>query len=257
MVFSFDQFLQLLGQYFWPLVRLGATMAMIPIFSMAAVPVRVRLFTVLFIVLAAAPQIPSPPPIDPFTAEGLLVMMQQVVIGLAMGLIWLVVFQAFVLAGHFISMGMGLAFASMADPINGVNVPILSQFFTILATLFFLVLNGHLLVIQVVVDSFNTLPVGVDMLAPESLKRVAAFGVYIFSAGVVMALPVVTSLLLVNLAFGIMSRAAPAMNIFAVGFPITLLAGLVLLSLMGPMILEHLRTLVHLAMEQTQALQLR
>jgi len=129
MVFSLDQFLQLLGQYFWPFVRLGAAMAMIPIFSMAAVPVRVRLFTVLFIVLVAAPQIPLPPPIDPFSAEGMLVMMQQVVIGLAMGLIWLVVFQVFVLAGHFISMGMGLAFASMADPVNGVNVPILSQFF--------------------------------------------------------------------------------------------------------------------------------
>ncbi len=244
MSFSFHEFLQYLGLYFWPFVRLGAALAMIPLFSMPAVPMRARLLLVVFVVLAAAPQLSLPPPIDPFTAEGLLVMLQQVVIGLAMGLIFLVIFQAFVVGGHFVSMGMGLAFASMADPTSGVNSPVVSQFFTVMATLLFLALNGHLLVIQVVVDSFRLLPVGVHMLSPETLKAVAGFGAYMFSAGVLMALPVVTTLLLVNFAFGIMSRAAPAMNIFAVGFPITLLTGLVLLSLMSPFLLEHLRALI-------------
>lgn len=244
MSFSYQEFLQYLGLYFWPFVRLGAALALVPMFSMQAVPMRVRLLLVVFVVLAAAPQLHLPPPIDPFSIEGLLVMLQQVVIGLAMGLIFLVIFQAFVVAGHFVSMGMGLAFATMVDPTNGMNSPVVSQFFTIIATLLFLALNGHLLVIHVVIDSFRLLPVGMSMLSPDTLKAIAGFGAYMFSAGVLMALPVVTTLLLVNLAFGIMSRAAPAMNIFAVGFPITLIAGLVLLSLMSPFLLEHLRALI-------------
>ncbi len=244
MTFSYHEFLQYLGLYFWPFVRLGAALALVPMFAMTAVPMRARLLLVVFVVLAAAPQLHLPPPIDPFSIEGVLVMLQQVVIGLAMGLIFLVIFQAFVVGGHFVSMGMGLAFATMADPTSGMNSPVVSQFFTIMATLLFLSLNGHLLVIQVVIDSFRFLPVGMSMLSPETLRAVAGFGAYMFSAGVLMALPVVTTLLLVNLAFGIMSRAAPAMNIFAVGFPITLMTGLVLLSLMSPFLLEHLRALI-------------
>ncbi len=231
-------------------------MAMVPLFSMAAVPTRVRLILAVFITVAVAPQLSLPPPIDPFTGAGLVVMLQQIGIGLAMGLVFLIIFQAFVLGGYFVSMGMGLAFATMADPVNGTNTPVVSQIFTILVTLLFLALNGHLLVIQVLVDSFSYLPVGFDMLSRESIWQLIKFGAYIFSAGVLMALPVVTSLLLVNFAFGIMSRAAPAMNIFAVGFPITLLTGLVLLSFIAPFLLEHLRTLIHHGVELIQSFQL-
>ncbi|WP_294946720.1 flagellar biosynthetic protein FliR [Sulfurivirga sp.] len=249
MVFSYQEFLQYLGLYFWPFVRLGAAMVMIPVFAMPAVPVRTRLLLALFITLAVAPQLDLPPPIDPFTAAGVLTLMQQVVIGLAMGLVFLIIFQAFVVGGHFVSMGMGLAFASMADPTSGLNSPVVSQFFTIIATLLFLALNGHLLVIQIVVDSFRLMPPGTHMLSHDSLWQLVKFGAWMFSAGVLMALPVVTTLLLVNFAFGIMSRAAPAMNIFAVGFPITLLTGLVLLSFMSPFLLEHLRTLIEQGVE--------
>lgn len=256
MVFSYHTFLEYLGLYFWPFVRLGAMLAMIPLFSMPAIPVRVRLIIALFITVAVAPQLSLPPPIDPFSGAGLVVMLQQVGIGLAMGLVFLIVFQAFVLGGHFVSMGMGLAFATMADPMNGTNSPVVSQIFTILATLLFLALNGHLLVIRVLVDSFSFLPVGYDMLSRDSIWAVVKFGAYIFSAGVLMALPIVTSLLLVNFAFGIMSRAAPAMNIFAVGFPITLMTGLVLLSYIAPFLLDHLHALIHHAVELIQHFQL-
>lgn len=231
-------------------------LSIIPIFGTQTVPVRVRLFLTLFITLAVAPSLALPPAVDPFTWLGLLYILQQVLIGLAMGVIFMVVFQAFVLAGSLIAMGMGLAFASMVDPGTGVQAPIVSQYFSIIATLLFLALNGHLLVIQTVVDSFEYLPVGAHFLTTDSLKLIFEFGLYMFSAGVLIALPAITALLLINIAFGVVTRAAPALNIFAVGFPVTLLTGLVLLSLTTPLMLPHLQELVQRAVELITSLRL-
>ncbi|MEA1988421.1 MAG: flagellar biosynthetic protein FliR, partial [Pseudomonadota bacterium] len=175
---------------------------------------------------------------------------------LAMGVIFLVVFQAFVIAGHLIAMGMGLAFASMVDPGSGVQAPIVSQYFTIVVTLLFLAMNGHLLVIQVMVDSFEYLPIGINFLTADSLRLLVEFGSYMFSAGVLVALPAITALLLINVAFGVVTRAAPSLNIFAVGFPVTLLTGLVMLSLTTPLILPHLQELIHRAVELITQLKL-
>ncbi|WP_232023506.1 flagellar biosynthetic protein FliR [Thiomicrorhabdus aquaedulcis] len=213
MSFSYTEFLQLLGLYFYPFVRIGTMLSVIPIFGTQTVPVRVRLFLTLFITLAVAPSLALPPAVDPFTWLGLLTILQQVLIGLAMGVIFMVVFQAFVLAGSLIAMGMGLAFASMVDPGTGVQAPIVSQYFSIIVTLLFLALNGHLLVIQTVADSFEYLPIGTSFLTTDSLKLVFEFGLYIFSAGVLIALPAITALLLINIAFGVVTRAAPALNI--------------------------------------------
>lgn len=249
MSFSYTEFLQLLGLYFWPFVRIGAMLSVLPLFSIQAVSMRARIMLTIFITLVVAPSLNLPPPVDPFTWQGLLFLIQQVLIGLAMGVVFMVVFQAFVMAGHIIAMGMGLAFAQMVDPGTGVNSPVVSQYFTIVVTLLFLAMNGHLLVIQVVVDSFEYLPIGVNFLTQESLRNLVEFGGYMFSAGVLVGLPAVTALLLINVSFGVVTRAAPALNIFAVGFPVTLLAGLVMLSLTTPLILPHLQELIHRAME--------
>jgi flagellar biosynthetic protein FliR len=144
----------------------------------------------------------------------------------------------------------------MVDPGTGVQAPIVAQYFSIIATLLFLALNGHLLVIQVVVDSFEYLPVGANFLTTDSLKLIFEFGLYMFSAGVLIALPAITALLLINIAFGVVTRAAPALNIFAVGFPVTLLTGLVLLSLTTPLMLPHLQELVQRAVELITSLRL-
>lgn len=256
MTFSYPEFLQLLGLYFYPFVRIGAMLSIIPLFGIRAVPVRFKVILAIFLTLVIAPNLALPPPTDPFTWLGVLFLMQQVVIGLAMGLVFLVVFQAFVIAGHLIAMGMGLAFAQMVDPGTGVNSPVVSQYFTIVVTLLFLALNGHLLVIQVVADSFDYLPIGSNFFNVESLRLLVEFGSYMFSAGVLIALPAITALLLINVSFGVVTRAAPALNIFAVGFPVTLLTGLIMLSLTTPLILPHLQELVHRAIEVITQLRL-
>ncbi len=249
MSFSYLEFMQLLGLYFWPFVRIGAMLSILPLYSIQAVSMQTRVILTLFITLVVAPNLALPPPVDPFTWQGVLFLVQQILIGLAMGTVFLVVFQAFVIAGHIIAMGMGLAFAQMVDPGTGVNSPVVSQYFTIVVTLLFLAMNGHLLVIQIVVDSFEYLPIGVQFLNQESLMNLVEFGGYMFAAGVLVGLPAVTALLLINVAFGVVTRAAPALNIFAVGFPVTLLTGLVMLSLTTPLILPHLQELIHRAMQ--------
>ncbi len=256
MVFSYSEFLQLFALYFYPFVRIGAMLSIIPIFGIRAVPVRSKVILSVFLTLVIAPSLALPPPADPFSWQGVLFIMQQVLIGLAMGLVFLVVFQAFVVAGHLIAMGMGLAFAQMVDPGTGVNSPVVSQYFTIVVTLLFLALNGHLLVIQVVADSFDYLPVGANFFDVASLRLLFEFGGYMFTAGVLIALPAITALLLINVSFGVVTRAAPALNIFAVGFPVTLLAGLIMLSLTTPLILPHLQELIHRAVEVITQLRL-
>lgn len=256
MSFAYNDFLQWIGLYFYPFVRIGAMLSIIPIYGIRAFPARGKILLALFITIAAAPSIALPPAVDPFTAQGVLFMLQQVMIGLSMGVIFLVVFQAFVVSGHLIAMGMGLAFAQMTDPTSGVTAPIVSQYFVIIVTLLFLALNGHILVIQVMIDSFEYLPIGTAFYTQDSLRLIFEFGSYMFLAGVLIALPAITALLLINIAFGVVTRAAPALNIFAVGFPVTLLAGLVMLTLTTPVILPHMQELVHRAVEAITHLQL-
>ena len=256
MTFSYVEFLQLLGLYFWPFVRIGAMLSIVPLFSLQSITMQTRVILTLFITIVVAPNLALPPPVDPFTWQGVLFLVQQILIGLAMGTVFLIVFQAFIIAGHIIAMGMGLAFAQMVDPGTGVSSPIVSQYFSIFVTLLFLAMNGHLLIIQVVVDSFEYLPIGVHFLNQESLRTLVEFGSYMFSAGVLVALPAVTALLLINVSFGVVTRAAPALNIFAVGFPVTLLTGLVMLSLTTPLILPHLQELIHRSVELMTNMQL-
>lgn len=244
MYFYYDDFLQLLGLYFWVFVRISGMLLMMPLYSGRFVNMRIRILLAVFITIAIAPSLPLPPPIDPFTWHGILLVIQQLGIGIAIGLIFAVVFQAFVIAGHMISMSMGLAMASMIDPATGVNAPIIGRYFTIIATLVFLILNGHILVFKLIHDSFITLPVGLTFFDQDSLELIYTFGAKMFEAGVLLSLPVVTALLLVNIAFGVVARASPALNIFAVGFPITLMAGIVMLIFLTPLIAPHVKALV-------------
>ncbi len=149
-----------LASVLWPFMRIGAMFSAVPIFSARSVPVRIRILLSFFIALILVPVIPKPPVIDLISAEAVLISVNQVLIGLAMGFILQMVFSAFVIAGQSIAMAMGLGFASIIDPQNGVQVPVVSQAFLIMVTLVFLALNGHLLLIEVLAESFQRLPVG-------------------------------------------------------------------------------------------------
>ena len=227
--FTDQQIYQFINQFFWPFVRIGTLFMAMPVFGTKLVSARVRIVLAAAVTLLVMPLLPELPRVPGLSLQNLVIVLQQVIIGLTMGFILQIVFQVFVLAGQFIAMKMGLGFASMNDPSNGVVVTVVSQYYLIMVTLLFLSVNGHLLVLKVLFESFTTMPIGESGLSAENFRQIAALGSWMFSRALIISLPVLTSLLVVNLAFGVMSRAAPQMNVFAVGFPITLVFGLLLM----------------------------
>ncbi|ROR34941.1 flagellar biosynthetic protein FliR [Inmirania thermothiophila] len=232
------------ARWFWPFVRVAAMVMVAPVFGAAGVPVRVRLVTALALTAAVAPVLPAPPAVAPASVAGLLVGVQQLLIGLATGFALRLVFAAIATAGQVLANTMGLGFASSVDPQNGVQVPVLSQFLVVLATLVFVSVNGHLILIDIVAGSFRTLPVAAEGLGRADLWAVAAWGGELFAGAVLIALPVLTALLLLNLAFGVITRAAPQLNIFAVGFPLSMLLGFVVIWVSLPGLLPQLERLL-------------
>ncbi|MCY1274558.1 flagellar biosynthetic protein FliR [compost metagenome] len=217
-----------IGSFLWPLFRIAALLMTMPIIGTQLVPVRVRLYLALAICVVLVPSLPPMPQVDPLSLRALLIIGGEILVGAMLGFVLQLMFHAFVIAGQIISMQMGLGFASMVDPANGISVPVLGQFFTMLVTLLFLAMNGHLVVFEVIAESFVTLPVG-EGLAGAHLWEVAGKLGWAIGAGLLLALPAITALLVVNLAFGAMTRAAPQLNIFSIGFPLTLVMGLVIL----------------------------
>jgi len=239
MIWTSAEISALVGSYLWPLFRITALMSLAPIIGNRLIPVRIRMALAVALTVLVVPLLPYAPPIDPLSPSGVLVGVQQVLIGVAMAFALQLVFAAFVLGGQVTAMGMGLGFASMNDPVTGVVVPTVSQFFTIMITLAFLALNGHLAVIELLVDSFRAMPIAPDGLTADSLWRLVAWGGRMFSGAVLIALPAVAAMLVVNLGFGIMTRAAPQLNIFAVGFPIIITVGFVVLLMAMPSMLSQ------------------
>ncbi|MCU7816993.1 MAG: flagellar biosynthetic protein FliR [Candidatus Thiodiazotropha sp. (ex Rostrolucina anterorostrata)] len=229
MIFNEAQLNIWLAAYFWPMVRISAMLLSAPLFSSRQVPVRLRLFMMLLITLLIAPNLPQLPPADVLSHTGFIIMLQQILIGVMMGFILQMVFGALVFGGQVVAYSMGLGFASMVDPTNGVQVPVVAQFYLILATLLFLVFNGHLLSIELVVDSFVTMLVATDGLSRNGLLELVAWGSRLFAGGLLIALPIVGAMLMVNMGMGVVMRAAPQLNIFSIGFPITMLLGFALI----------------------------
>lgn len=229
LVISEEQLMQFIGQYLWPMLRIGAFYFAVPVIGARTVPARTRIILTLFTTILLVPLLPPAPVISILSVEAMVLIVKEVVIGLAIGFVVQIVLHAFVLAGQFIALKMGLGFAAMNDPSSGVSVTVLSQFYLLLSTLLFLSINGHIVVIQLMVDSFTTLPIAGPGLTSESFLGIVSMGSWMFNVALVIALPLFTSMLIVNMSFGVMSRSAPQMNIFAVGFPITLVFGLLLM----------------------------
>ena len=231
----------------WPFIRIGSMLVAAPIFGAGSVPVRVRLALALVLAWALQPYLPAPPPVDPVSPMGFLVSASQVLIGVTMGFILQMVFSAVALAGQAIALSMGLGFAMFVDPQSGAQVPTLSQMYVILATLLFLSMNGHLMLIDMLVQSFHLMPVGPLMLNGHALWSLVTWGGVMYAAALLVALPAVAALMLINLAFGVITRAAPQLNIFAVGFPLTLILGFGLIMFTLPTLLPRFSTLMNQA----------
>lgn len=241
------EFTSWVAMYMLPFFRVAALVSVAPIFGTHTVPARIKLILAFALTIMIAPILPKTENIAPFSINGIIAIVHQVLIGLAIGFMVTMVFGALVTAGQLIAQLMGLGFASMMDPQNGVSVPVVGQFYTIIATLIFLITNGHLVMLDVLVSSFQTIPVGEYGLSVDRILELVLWGKWIFAAAVVIALPSITALLLVNIAFGVMTRAAPQLNIFAVGFPITILIGFVIIFISLPHFVPKLQQLLDFA----------
>ena len=215
-----------LVELFWPFVRIGSCFMVAPAFGSVTVPMRVRVVLAGAVALLVAPLV-TVPDVAPFSAAGVVITIQQVIIGAALGFSLQILFDAVSLGGELLANSMGLSLAFNIDPQNGASTPVLGQLYTLLVTLIFLVLDGHLALIQTLVSGFHTLPIGTTGLGPNGLWSVVNWGSELFSGALAVALPGVTALLIANLAFGVVSRAAPTLNIFSVGLPVSLAFGLV------------------------------
>ena len=213
------------AQGFFPFARIGACLMVAPVFGARFVPARTRIILAVAITALVVPLIPAPG-ITPFSPQGFVAVFQQLLIGVALGFALQVVFDALALAGQLLANSMGLSFAFNIDPLRGSSTPALGQLYVILATLTFLALGGHVALIEMLVAGLYTMPVGITGLGQEGLWALILWGGTLFAGAITIALPGVTALLIVNLAFGVVSRAAPSLNLFAVGFPVSLVVGL-------------------------------
>ena len=244
MEFTEAQISQWLADFFWPLIRIAAMLMAAPIFSIRQVPIRFRMLMAVLITLLVQPVLPSTPVIPVFSIDAVLVLVQQIGIGMLLGFLMQMSFNALIFGGQVMAYSMGLGFANMMDPANGVQVPVVAQFWLILAMLAFVMMNGHLVLIAAVVDTFTVLPVATDGLTRAGIWGLLGWASRMFAAGLLMAMPVIVALLLINIGMGVVARAAPQLNIFAVGFPITLMMGFALIWVTLPQVMANFAGLV-------------
>lgn len=222
---------QFMADMLLPFMRISGLFAAIVGISAKTVPTPIRALLTLFLTLMIMPVVP-PVDISELVSVGTFVLIiQQLIIGVAIGFVSAMVLETFVLAGQVVAMQTGLGFASIVDPVNGINVPAVGQFYLILATLLFWGLDGHLAMIRMVVMSFEAFPIGEVWFQPEQFKEIAHWGAWMFISAVTLSLAPIVSLLIVNLAFGVMTKAAPQLNIFSIGFSIAQIMGLVIIWL--------------------------
>ncbi|RJG05950.1 flagellar biosynthetic protein FliR [Noviherbaspirillum cavernae] len=222
------------ASFLWPLTRILGLISVAPLFGNVSVPARLKLGLGVMLAIVIAPTVPTLPAMDPMSLPGLLILLQQLVIGLAMGFAMRIVFASIELAGEVSSMTMGLGFAVFYDPQSRGRSSAISQFLALLTMMVYLATNMHLVLLSTLAHSFTSLPISAATLSGEGFRHLAGWGAKIFSAGIQLSLPIVAALLITNIALGILTRAAPALNLFGIGFPITIGVGFLMLALSLP-----------------------
>ncbi len=223
-----------LALFVFPLSRILGLLASAPVFNNAALPVRVRLIAGLAITLTLTPVLPPVPVIPAGSWVGIAVLAQQILIGVLLGVTLRITFAAVDIAGDLIGLQMGLSFAAFFDPGSGGQTPVVTEFLGLLTALIFLSLNGHLLALTVLAESFTLLPVSTTPIHATAFSGLLAWSATLFSMGLLLALPVITALLIANIALGVLARIAQQLNLFAVGFPVTIALGFLVLMLSLP-----------------------
>ena len=227
-ILTFPQIETWIGSAFWPFLRIGACLMVAPVFGTSYVPPRVRIVLAGALTLIALPLLPPVEGLTVLSADGIVTTVEQIIVGAALGFALQLMFDALTLGGQIVANGMGLGFTFNVDPLRGVTTPALGQFYSLLGVLVFLSLDGHIALIDTLITSFRGLPIGPHGLSLQAMQSLANWGDQLFMGALRVALPGMTALLVINLGFGVMARAAPALNLFAVGFPITLVFGFVI-----------------------------
>ena len=247
--FTEAQIMAWLSPVLWPFLRVLALFTAAPVFSMRAIPLRTKIGLAFLVALCAQAALPAQPVIDLNGRAALGAVLQQVGVGLAIGFAVRLVFTAVELAGEIIGLQMGLNFASFFDPTSNAQVSAVARFFGNIAMLLFIVINGHLMVLMAALESFERFPVDGHFMQAVAQMRLHELGAGLFASALWIALPMMALLLFVNLTLGIISRVAPQMNIFAVGFPVTLTVGMLGITATLPMLEQPMLTLLQQAVD--------
>ena len=238
-LFQASQYLQALQGYWWPFCRLMAVFSMAPLFNHKAMSRKIRVLLALVITAAVGAALPPVPHIDPLSAQGVMTALEQIAFGLMLGLTLQLVFTVFSVVGEVVSSQMGMSMARYNDPINGVSSSsIVYQLYFVLLAFLFLAIDGHLLVLNVLFKSFSHWPVGSGLNYHSYTLFIKAIA-WVFSAAVLLTLPMVFCMVLVQFCFGLLNRISPSMNLFSLGFPITIVVGLLCIYMTIPNLPEH------------------
>lgn len=224
----------LLGLFWWPFIRITSFLWIMPMFGDRLQAVKVRIVLGFLLAVLVAPIMPEMPEIEPFSAHAFVVSIEQILLGFFIGFSVHILIGILTLLGQILSMQMGLGMGIMNDPSSGASYPLVSQLFMILGSLLFLSMNGHLVALDIVIESFFTWPPGSSVFELSIERIVSMFG-WMFAAALLLAMPAVVAMLIVNITFGVMNRSAPSMNLIALGFPMSMMMGLltIFLSLAG------------------------
>jgi flagellar biosynthetic protein FliR len=224
----------LITGFLWPLTRIMGLLSVAPLYGNVSVPATVKIGLGILIAMIIAPTVPVGPAMEPFSYTGLLILTQQMLIGLAMGFVMRVVFACMEMAGEMAGLSMGLGFATFFDPQTQGRSIAVSQFLSLVATMLYLALNVHLALLSTLADSFTTMPITSAPMGGRFFEEIVGWGSKVFSSGVQLALPVVAVLLITNVGLGVLARSAPQLNLFGIGFPVTLLVGFVMIAVVVP-----------------------
>lgn len=249
-----QELITLIASFLWPLTRLLGFIAIAPPFGNNGVPIRVKLALGIFLALIVAPNLQLRPVDDLLTLGSILILIQQFIIGMAMGFIVRLIFAGIEMAGEVIGLTMGLGFATFYDPQTHGRSSAIAQFLVIIATLLFLALDMHLALLEALVISFQTIPITDTPTLGLNIKTMAVWGEEIFKIALILSLPIIAALLITNIALGILTRAAPQLNLFGIGFPITIGVGFLMLSMILPYLLLPLEHIFQHALDQIRAL---
>jgi flagellar biosynthetic protein FliR len=248
--FSSEQLALWYGAVFWPLVRVLALFSVAPLLSHRAVPLRIKLALAVGITAVLVPTLPAPPITDALSGAGLALLVQNILVGVMLGFAVRLIFAALELAGELIGLQMGLSFAGFFNPASGMAQNAVGSFMSLLALLMFIAIDGHLMLLHALAESFRLFPlVGERGGLPLGMEEIVRLGSGMFSIALSLALPFLAVMLLTNIVLGVLARVAPQLNVFAIGFPLTILVGLTTLMLMLPYIEAPLRGALERALQ--------